>query len=62
VKAAKIEMWIWILVYLGMILFGLGLSVLRADSSLGWGIAALGFALGASGVALIYVRSRMNTK
>ena len=61
--AARIQKWIWILIYLGMALLGLGLSVLRSDASLGWGIAVPGIALIAIGVVLIWVRSRMkNTK
>ena len=61
--AARIQKWTWILVYLGMALLGLGLSVQRSDGSLGWGVAAAGIALIAIGIVLIWVRSRMkNTK
>ena len=61
--AARVQKWTWILVYLGMALLGLGLSVQRSDGSLGWGVAAAGIALIAIGIVLIWVRSRMkNTK
>lgn len=61
--AARIQKWIWILIYLGMALLGLGLSVQRSDTALGWGIAAPGIALIVIGAVLIFVRSRMkNTK
>ena len=58
-KAARVEVWIWVLIYAGLVLFALGLSVQRGDASLGWGIAALGIALAAVGIVLIWVRSRM---
>lgn len=61
--ATRIQAWIWILIYIGMILLGLGLSVQRGDAALGWGIAIPGVALIAVGIVLIWVRSRMkNTK
>ena len=61
--ASRIQTWIWILIYLGLILLGLGLSVQRSDAALGWGIAVPGVALIAVGIVLIWVRSRMkNTK
>lgn len=60
---ARIQKWSWILIYLGMILLALGLSVQRSDAALGWGIAVPGIALIVIGVVLIWVRSRMkNTK
>ncbi|MES2101744.1 MAG: hypothetical protein V4569_18110 [Pseudomonadota bacterium] len=60
---ARIQKWIWILIYLGMILLALGLSVQRSDAALGWGIAVPGIALIVVGIVLIWIRSRMkNTK
>lgn len=58
----RIETWLWVLIYLGMILLALGLSMQREGASLGWGIAALGLALVAVGVVLIWVRSRMKDR
>jgi len=57
--AARIQKWIWILIYLGMILLAIGLSVQRSDAAIGWGIAAPGIAAIVVGVVLIWVRSRM---
>ena len=57
--ATRIQTWIWILIYIGMILLGLGLSVQRSDAALGWGIAIPGVALIVIGIVLIWVRSRM---
>ena len=59
-KAARIEVWIWVLVYAGLIVFGTGLAVQRSDGSLGWSIAAVGALLVAAGALLVWIRSRMN--
>jgi len=59
-KTARIEVWVWVLVYAGLIFFGLGLAVQRSDDSLGWGIAAVGAVLVAAGALLVWIRSRMN--
>jgi hypothetical protein len=61
--AARIQKWIWVLVYAGIVLVGLGLMVRRDDAAIGWGIAAAGTASIVVGIALIWMRSRMkNTK
>ena len=57
--AARIQKWIWMLVYAGIVLFALGLVVQRNDASLGWGMAVTGGALVVIGIVLIWVRSRM---
>jgi hypothetical protein len=54
----RVEGWVWILVYLGLILIGIGMSVQRSDATLGWGITLAGVVLDALGVVLIWVRSR----
>ena len=59
----RIQKWSWILIYVGIVLLALGLSVQLRDAALGWGIAAPGIALIVVGIVLIWVRSRMkNTK
>ncbi len=57
--AARIQKWIWMLVYAGIVLFALGLVVQRNDAALGWGMAVTGGALVVIGIVLIWVRSRM---
>ncbi len=57
--ATRVQKWVWILIYLGMILLALGLSVQRSDASIGWVIAALGIAAIGVGILLIWIRSRM---
>ena len=54
----RVETWVWVLVYLGLVLIGVGMSVQRSDATLGWVITAAGVVLEALGVLLIWVRSR----
>jgi membrane protein DedA with SNARE-associated domain len=58
-NSKRIEVWVWVLVYTGMILLGLGVSVQRSDASLGWGIAVVGIVAMLIGAVLVWVRSRM---
>ena len=58
----RIEGWIWVLVYIGMVLIGLGIAVQRTDTTLGWFITAPGITLTLIGIVLIVVRSRMKEK
>ena len=51
-RAPLVEKLIWIYVYVGLVLIGLGLSVRRADATIGWAILAVG-------IVLVWVRSRM---
>ena len=55
----RVEVWVWVLVYLGLVVIGVGMAVQRSDISLGWGITVAGFVLLAIGVVLIWVRSRV---
>jgi hypothetical protein len=57
----KLEKWVWILVYAGLVIGGLGLAVQRSDASLGWGLVSLGGAAILAGALLIWVRSRIKT-
>ncbi|MES2229210.1 MAG: hypothetical protein V4540_15795 [Pseudomonadota bacterium] len=57
--ASKVQAWVWILIYAGLILLGLGLSVQRSDAALGWGLVMVGLAGIAIGGVLVWVRSRM---
>ena len=55
----RVESWVWLLIYGGMGLLGLGLSVQRTNAPLGWGMVVVGGVVATVGVVLIWVRSRM---
>ena len=57
--ASRIEVWVWILIYGGLIVFGLGLSTLRSDAAIGWVLIAIGSVATLIGGVLVWVRSRM---
>jgi hypothetical protein len=61
-QAARVDVWIWVLVYAGLILVGLGLAVSRSDGALGWGIALAGLVFATAGAVLVWIRSRMDDK
>ena len=58
----KVELWVWVLVYGGMVVLGLGLAVQRTDAGTGWVIDCGGGVLIALGALLVWVRSRMPGK
>jgi hypothetical protein len=55
----RIETLIWLLIYGGLIVAALGLSVRASDPTLGWGLVIGGAIVAVIGVVLIVVRSRM---
>jgi len=57
----RIEKWVWILIYGGLIVGGLGLAVQASDASLGWTLASIGGALIVGGATLVWLRSRIKT-
>ncbi|WP_454909442.1 hypothetical protein [Variovorax gossypii] len=59
---ARLEKWIWILIYGGLFLVILGISTGRTDAALGWSIAIPGGLVAVVGFVLIYVRSRLENK
>jgi len=56
---ARLEKWIWILIYGGLFLVILGVATGRTEPTLGWSMAVPGAVVAAVGVVLIYVRSRL---
>jgi hypothetical protein len=56
---ARLEKWIWILIYGGLFAFILGIATGRTDTALGWSIAVPGGIVAVVGFVLIYVRSRL---
>lgn len=58
-RTSLVEKLVWIYVYAGMVLLGLGLAVQRSDAGIGWAIAAIGSMSIVIGIVLVWVRSRM---
>jgi hypothetical protein len=59
---ARLEKWIWILIYGGLFAVILGLAIGRAEPAIGWSMGVPGGVAAAVGIVLIYVRSRLNDK
>jgi hypothetical protein len=57
---ARLEKWMWILIYVGIAVTALGWYTGRTDAALGWLIAVPGVVAAVAGVALIFVRSRLD--
>ena len=57
-STARIDTWIWLLVYGGLVVLGVGLTVQRSDGAFGWVIALVGALLIAAGALLVWIRSR----
>jgi vacuolar-type H+-ATPase subunit I/STV1 len=59
-KAAAVEVWIWVLIYGGLLTVAVGVFVLRGGGpALGWTLIALGTVATVAGAALVAVRARM---
>ena len=59
--ATRIDTWIWIFVYGGLVVLGVGLTIQRGDDAFGGIIAAAGALLIAVGALLVWIRSRIKT-
>lgn len=57
---ARLEKWMWILIYVGISVTALGWYTGRTDVATGWLIAVPGVIATVVGVALIYVRSKLD--
>jgi vacuolar-type H+-ATPase subunit I/STV1 len=61
VRAATVEKLVWVLIFGGMLLFTLGVSLLRGGGEmLAWMCLLAGALFILVGVVLIFVRARMN--
>ncbi len=56
---ARIEAWVWILIYGGLLTLVLGLAVGRIEPVLGGVMAFVGAVLALAGAVLLWVRSRL---
>lgn len=57
-KTPTLDKLVWTLIYGGLIVVALGLSVQRADDAIGWVLVSAGAAATAAGAVLVFVRSR----
>jgi hypothetical protein len=58
-RATTIETLVWVLIYGGLLLGGLGLFVDREGSALGLVMVVIGAVALLAGIVLVWVRSRM---
>jgi formate hydrogenlyase subunit 3/multisubunit Na+/H+ antiporter MnhD subunit len=56
---ARLQALIWVLIYGGLLMLVLGLSVRRSSEALGWALVVAGGVVALAGFFLIYVRSRV---
>lgn len=61
-SVARLHALIWVLIYGGLLIVLLGLSVQRTSDPIGWPMVLVGALLLGLGIGLIYVRSRMKTE
>ncbi len=58
---SRVDTCVWVFVYAGMLVLGVGLAVGRTDEALGWVTAAIGSFFIAVGALLVWIRSRMKS-
>ncbi len=58
-SSGRIAAWTWGLIFGGMLVMAVGLTVLRTETTLGWVLVACSGAAIAAGVVLIWIRSTM---
>ena len=56
---SRIQTWVWVLIYGGLLILVLGLATARTDATLGWIMVGVGAVLAVAGAVLVWVRSRM---
>ena len=59
ISTSRVGHLIWVLIFAGMAVFGLGIAVGRSDDSLGFALMVFGVLLVLAGALLVWVRSRM---
>ena len=61
-SAERIETWVWVLIYGGLLVCGLGVALSRGGLAYGWTVSVIGIVLAVAGAVLVYVRSRMSDR
>ena len=59
-STARVEAWVWILIYGGLIVVSVGFALQQQGRAFGIGVMLAGALAAAIGVVLIWVRSRMS--
>ena len=58
-SVAKVEVLIWVLIYGGLLVFGLGLALREVHALMAGSVSIGGLAVAAVGIVLIWYRTRM---
>ena len=61
-QAARVENWIWVLIYGGLLALVIGWFVTPGNAALGGSLMVAGAVLVVVGALLVWVRSRMHDK
>ena len=61
-SAERIETWVWVLIYGGLLVCGLGVALSRGGLDYGSAVSVIGIVFAVAGVVLVYVRSRMSDR
>ena len=58
---ARLDFWIWVLIFGGLLVLTLGIASLDAAAVAGWAMVVTGSLLALAGAVLLVVRSRLNS-
>ena len=58
-RPEQVDTAVWLFIYGGIAVLGLGLFVIPVEATLGWAIAPIGLLLIGIGAVLLWLRSRM---
>ena len=58
----RMDKWMWILIFGGLITFGVGLSIARTDAPIGWAFGVAGVLGVVIGVGMLWSRSRSRAR
>jgi uncharacterized membrane protein AbrB (regulator of aidB expression) len=58
----RMDKWMWILIFGGLITFGVALSIARTDAPIGWVFGAAGVLGVVVGVGMLWSRSRSRAR
>ena len=58
----RLQTWVWVFVYGGILVIGIGLTAWRNDSTTGAVVTVIGAVLLGIGALLVWIRSRLRTE